>query len=118
MTEIDPETTLRQLTYLRMAMRQFLGLPADAPDDAIIDVAAERLTPKCDHAWNLIMRLDHCEIAEDDPVAHTAIVLLGCPRCRALQAFPPQNVALITPRYLTTIRKDLERQHWLWEQDV
>ncbi len=100
-----------------MAMRHSLGLPADAPDDAIIDVAAERWTPHCDHAWTLIIRLDHCEIDEEDSAAHTTIVLLGCPRCRTVQAFPPSNAALITPRYRGIIRRDLAQQHWLWPEE-
>jgi len=116
MTE-DPDTTRRQLEYLRMAMRRSLGLPPDAPDEDIIDHAAERWTPKCDHAWTLIMRLDHCEIDAEDPIPHTAIVLLGCPKCRSVQAFPPPNAALITPRYRAIIRKDLERQHWVWPEE-
>jgi len=39
-----PETTHRQLEYLRAAMREALSLPADAPDEDIIDHAAERWT--------------------------------------------------------------------------
>lgn len=40
-------TTLeRQLNYLREAMRESLGLPDDAPDEDIIDTAAERLREK------------------------------------------------------------------------
>ncbi len=69
----------------------------------------------CDrHAWKLIHRLDHCEIDEADPVAHTTIVLLGCTLCKTVDAFPPQNAALITDRYRTIIRHDLARQGWDW----
>jgi hypothetical protein len=43
LSEASGETTIRrQLEYLRMAMRESLGLPADAPDEDIIDTAAER----------------------------------------------------------------------------
>jgi hypothetical protein len=68
----------------------------------------------CPHLWTLIRRYDHCEIDEDDDVAHTTIVVLGCPRCRTVEPFPQPNAAMITPRYQAHIRADLEKQGWNW----
>lgn len=70
----------------------------------------------CPHLWTLIRKFDHCEIDEHDDVAHTTIVLLGCPRCRLVEPFPLANAALITPRYRNVIREDIARQGWEWPE--
>ena len=70
----------------------------------------------CKHTWVLLHKLDHCEIDEADPVAHTTIVLLGCIHCKMVEPFPPQNAALITPRYRAIISVDLARQGYNWPQ--
>jgi hypothetical protein len=71
-------------------------------------------TRTCSHTWTLIHRLNHCEIDEADPIVHTAIVLMGCIHCRIVDAFPPENMALITDRYRSVISRDLARQGWHW----
>ena len=68
----------------------------------------------CPHLWTLIRRYDHCEIDEGDQVAHTTIVVLGCPRCHTVEPFPLQNAEMITPRYQEHIRADLAQQGWNW----
>jgi hypothetical protein len=65
----------------------------------------------------MLEKLDHCEIDEADSIKHTAIVLIGCITCRMVYPFPAQNAALITERYLATIRADLARQGWTWVAD-
>jgi hypothetical protein len=68
----------------------------------------------CPHLWTLIRRLDHCEIDEGDEIAHTTIVLLGCPRCRQVEPFPLQNAEMITARYRDKLRAELAAQGWDW----
>lgn len=68
----------------------------------------------CPHLWTLVKKYDECEIDERDQMAHTAVVVLGCPRCRRIDLFPPQNAALITERYQQHMRADLARQGWEW----
>jgi hypothetical protein len=72
------------------------------------------MTTTCPHLWTLIRRLDHCEIDEADDIAHTTIVLLGCPRCRSVEPFPAQNAVMLTERYREHLREDLMRQGWTW----
>jgi len=64
------------------------------------------------HVWALITHLADCEIDETDPIAHTGIAVLGCERCQNVELFPPQNVKLITPRYLAKLRDELAHGGW------
>jgi hypothetical protein len=67
--------------------------------------------PPCPHEWIPIEQV-YAEIDEADAVAHTVFWLLGCRRCRTVDAFPACNAALMTPRFLAALRDELARHNW------
>ena len=74
---------------------------------------------RCTHQSKILLkRYDRCEIDETDPISHTSVVVLGCPRCHELELFPPNNAARITERYRAIIRADLARNDWIWKEPV
>jgi len=70
---------------------------------------------ECAHVWTTIRRYNRCEIDEADPIQHTSVVMLGCQRCRSVEAFPPGNAALITTRYRAQMRDELKQDDWFWK---
>jgi hypothetical protein len=74
--------------------------------------------PLCLHEWTVIERVTHAEIDEADPLAHTAFAVIGCVNCRTVDLFPVENAALVTPRYLLALRRDLAGRNWCLPADL
>jgi hypothetical protein len=60
------------------------------------------------HEFAVIERVDHAEIDEHDPMAHTSFMLLGC-ACGVVTAFPVENARLCTPRFLQELAEEIEQ---------
>lgn len=71
----------------------------------------------CDHHW---MHLEYvlAEIDEADPIRHTSFMLIGCQRCRTVDAFPPMNAKLATPRFVERLRRELATRGWRLPPDI
>lgn len=72
----------------------------------------------CLHEWIVVERITHAEIDEADPVRHTALVAIGCRRCRTVLLYPIENAALVTRRYFATLRHALAAREWYLPADL
>jgi len=81
---------------------------------------AEQTVPLfvCRHDWEHIATLQRAEIDPADPIAHTSVTLLGCWRCRTVDAFPASNAALLTARYIVQLRRQLAAGGWVLPADI
>ena len=68
-----------------------------------------------EHEFITVRQVPHAEIDERDPVAHTAFIVLGCPTCHHVEAFPATNMDLVTPRFMRALADDLERDGWRFD---
>ena len=66
----------------------------------------------CLHEWEVIAWINRAEVSEGDAIAHTSFTLIGCVRCRTVDAFPASNAALITPRYRDRLTRELAAGGW------
>lgn len=75
-------------------------------------------TAPCQHDWTLIADVHRGVIDDADPIAHTFVRLMGCTRCRTVDAFPASNAALLTARYCATLRAQLADGGWQLPADI
>jgi hypothetical protein len=73
---------------------------------------AARRCPTACASRILVQHVEHAEIDEADPIAHTAFYLLACPTCRTVSAFPESNLALATPRARRALHFELAADGW------
>lgn len=107
--------TAQDIADLRAAVSSGTGHDCEEWRDGNTCVLCDSPLP-CQHDWDVIASVMRAETVPNNHALHTSCMLLGCWKCRLVDAFPAGNAALISAPYVDKLRRDLAAGGWILPQ--